>query len=53
MFKVQTDSCLKELKGHTDVVTRVLWLPNGTGFLSGGMDRKIILWVNSFIPDSD
>jgi WD repeat-containing protein 26 len=24
------------------------WLPNDDGFLSGGMDRKVIIWVRSF-----
>lgn len=30
---------------HTEPVSALEWLPDGTGFLSGGLDRKIILWV--------
>ena len=33
------------LDHHTDVVTALAWLPDGSGFISGGLDRKIILWV--------
>ena len=27
------------------MVTALAWLPDGSGFISGGLDRKIILWV--------
>ena len=33
------------LDQHSDVVTALAWLPDGSGFISGGLDRKIILWV--------
>lgn len=39
---------MKRLEEHTDSVTRVFWLPDGTGFISGGLDRKLILWVSYF-----
>lgn len=35
------------LDQHSDVVTALAWLPDGSGFISGGLDRKIILWVSS------
>ncbi|KAL1944438.1 hypothetical protein VTO73DRAFT_2868 [Trametes versicolor] len=35
---------IRTLEQHTDVVTALAWLPDGSGFISGGLDRKIILW---------
>ena len=31
---------------HNETVSALEWLPDGSGFLSGGLDRKIILWVS-------
>lgn len=36
------------LDGHEEVVTGLAWLPDGIGFISAGLDRKIILWVCPF-----
>jgi WD repeat-containing protein 26 len=36
------------LDAHAEVVTALAWLPDGSGFISGGLDRKIILWVRTF-----
>jgi hypothetical protein len=35
--------CIHVLDGH--VTALIAWLPDGSGFISGGLDRKIILWV--------
>lgn len=35
-----------ETGSHTETVSALEWLPDGTGFLSGAFDRKIILWVS-------
>jgi WD repeat-containing protein 26 len=32
---------------HHETVTALVWLPDGSGFISGALDRKIILWVSS------
>ncbi len=36
---------------HEEVVTGLAWLPDGMGFISAGLDRKIILWVSLFRPE--
>lgn len=40
---------MKSLGAHTDAVTALAWLPDGSGFISGGLDQRIILWVGSVI----
>ncbi|KZS88363.1 WD40 repeat-like protein [Sistotremastrum niveocremeum HHB9708] len=48
IWNASTGLCTKELKeipdGHTDTVMSLAWLPDKSGFVSGGMDRKIIIW---------
>ena len=45
----QTGLPIRSLEAHTEVVTSLVWLPDGTGFISGGLDKKIIFWVCSFV----
>jgi WD40 repeat protein len=40
----QTGTLIRTLEAHTETVTALAWLPDNSGFISGGMDRKIILW---------
>ena len=42
---LQTGLCIRVLDTHLETVTALAWLPDGSGFISGGLDRKIILWV--------
>ncbi|RPD66631.1 WD40 repeat-like protein [Lentinus tigrinus ALCF2SS1-7] len=44
LWNTRTGLCTKVLSDHTDVVTALAWLPDGSGFISGGLDRKICLW---------
>ncbi|EJF66274.1 WD40 repeat-like protein [Dichomitus squalens LYAD-421 SS1] len=44
LWNTRTGDCTRVLNQHTDVVTALAWLPDGSGFISGGLDRKIILW---------
>ncbi|KAI0819085.1 WD40 repeat-like protein [Irpex lacteus] len=44
MWNTRTGSCIRTLDSHQDVVSAMVWLPDGSGFISGGLDRKIILW---------
>ncbi|EPQ57967.1 WD40 repeat-like protein [Gloeophyllum trabeum ATCC 11539] len=44
MWNTTSGICIRVLKEHSDTVTSLAWLPDGTGFISGGLDRKIILW---------
>ena len=43
---LQTGVCVKDLHGHTEIVTALEWLPDGSGFISAGMDSRIIFWVS-------
>ncbi|GJE96447.1 WD40 repeat domain-containing protein [Phanerochaete sordida] len=44
MWNTRTGALIRVLDAHFDVVTALAWLPDGSGFISGGLDRKIILW---------
>ncbi|KAG8889730.1 hypothetical protein FRB98_003022 [Tulasnella sp. 332] len=44
MWNVQTGVCVKEMKGHRQGVSACVPLPNGSGYVSGGMDKSIIFW---------
>ncbi|KAI8982846.1 WD40 repeat-like protein [Trametes punicea] len=44
LWNARTGLRIRTLEQHVDVVTALAWLPDGSGFISGGLDRKIILW---------
>ncbi|KAF7970217.1 hypothetical protein HWV62_24744 [Athelia sp. TMB] len=31
-------------RGHAETVTALAWVPDGSGFVSGGLDKRIVLW---------
>jgi WD40 repeat protein len=41
----QTGVCIRILDGHSEPITALAWLPDNSGFISSGLDRKIIFWV--------
>jgi WD40 repeat protein len=43
---LKTGVCTRTLDFHTEAVTAISWLPDGSGFISGSLDRKIIIWVS-------
>ncbi|CAE6467768.1 unnamed protein product [Rhizoctonia solani] len=47
MWDVSTGVSLRDLQNdsHTDMITCLVWLPDGTGFVSGSMDCHIVVWV--------
>jgi WD40 repeat protein len=46
-FRVlQTGHAMQSLEAHTETVSALVWLPDDSGFISAGMDRKIIVWVS-------
>lgn len=47
---IQTGSCIRTMDEHTETVTALSWLPDGSGFISGALDRKIIQWVGLLLP---
>jgi WD40 repeat protein len=42
---LQTGRCIKTMLEHSHTVNGLCWLADGSGFVTGGMDRKIIHWV--------
>ncbi|KAG9012086.1 hypothetical protein FRB93_002229 [Tulasnella sp. JGI-2019a] len=44
MWNVQTGIFVGEMKGHRQSVSACVPLPNGSGYVSGGMDKSIIFW---------
>ncbi|KAF9265565.1 WD40 repeat-like protein [Marasmius fiardii PR-910] len=44
IWVTKTGVCLRTLDEHTETVTVLSWLPDGSGFLSAALDRKIIQW---------
>lgn len=45
LFACRLGLCIRCLKEPSETVTSLAWLPDGSGFISGGLDRKIIHWV--------
>ncbi|TFY66673.1 hypothetical protein EVG20_g4410 [Dentipellis fragilis] len=44
MWNTKTGVCFRTLDAHTETVSALAWVPDGSGFISGSQDRKIILW---------
>ncbi|KAF9059529.1 WD40 repeat-like protein [Rhodocollybia butyracea] len=44
LWNTKTGSCLRTMEDHTETVTALSWLPDGSGFISGALDRRIIQW---------
>lgn len=53
MWNTTTGSCFKKIETHSETVTSLAWLPDGSGFISGGLDRRIMHWSpDGIIRDS-
>ncbi|KZP21210.1 WD40 repeat-like protein [Athelia psychrophila] len=53
MWNTKTGECIRTpeddkdgqvSRGHVETVTVISWIPDGSSFVSGGLDKKIILW---------
>ncbi|GAA5822786.1 hypothetical protein JCM11251_004380 [Rhodosporidiobolus azoricus] len=44
MWNTETGTCIATLSRHEYPIGAVAWLPDGQGFVSGGMDNKIYFW---------
>ncbi|KAF5389854.1 hypothetical protein D9757_003616 [Collybiopsis confluens] len=44
LWDAKTGSFIRSMNEHTETVTALSWLPDGSGFLSAALDRKIIQW---------
>jgi WD repeat-containing protein 26 len=41
----QSGICIRTIDAHTETVSALAWVPDGSGFISASQDRKINLWV--------
>jgi len=46
-LRSQTGSCIATLARHEYAIGALAWLPDGRGFVSGGMDSKLFFWVRT------
>ncbi|KAF9052998.1 WD40 repeat-like protein [Panaeolus papilionaceus] len=44
LWNTKNGQLMDTLDRHSETVTAISWLPDGSGFISGGLDRKIIIW---------
>ncbi|KAJ6502265.1 WD40 repeat-like protein [Mycena sanguinolenta] len=44
MWNTKARICLRTLEEHSEPVSALAWLPDDSGFLSAGLDFKIVLW---------
>jgi WD repeat-containing protein 26 len=45
-FLFQTGICMKTMSDHSHTVNGLCWMADGSGFVTGGMDRRIMEWVS-------
>jgi WD40 repeat protein len=41
----QSGILIRTIEAHTETVSALAWVPDGSGFISGSQDRRINLWV--------
>ncbi|KAG9043771.1 hypothetical protein FS837_009137 [Tulasnella sp. UAMH 9824] len=44
MWDVESGTVIVDMKGHKQCISAIAALPDGTGYVSGGMDKSIIFW---------
>ncbi|KAI0306418.1 WD40 repeat-like protein [Multifurca ochricompacta] len=44
MWNTESGICIRTIEAHTETVSALAWVPDGSGFISGSQDRKINLW---------
>ncbi|KAJ3559320.1 hypothetical protein NP233_g11293 [Leucocoprinus birnbaumii] len=44
LWNAQTGVCIETLTEHSETVTALAWLPDGSGFISGALDGRVIHW---------
>ncbi|KAM0792248.1 hypothetical protein ACM66B_004942 [Microbotryomycetes sp. NB124-2] len=44
MWNTETGACIATLSEHKYQIGALSWLPNGQGFVSGGMDSRVFFW---------
>jgi len=46
---MQTGTCVETLEKHEYQITSLCWLPDGKGFVSGGMDGRVQGYVSKIL----
>ncbi|KAH9981139.1 WD40 repeat-like protein [Lactifluus volemus] len=44
MWNTESGICIRTIEAHTETVSALAWVPDGSGFISASQDRKINLW---------
>lgn len=44
MWNTETGALIRTIEAHTEPVSALAWVPDGSGFISASQDRKINLW---------
>lgn len=44
MWNTRSGVCMRTIETHTETVTAIRWLPDNSGFMSAGLDRRILIW---------
>ncbi|KAF8440042.1 WD40-repeat-containing domain protein [Boletus edulis BED1] len=44
LWDTKTAECIHTLDSHSETVSALVWLPDGSGFVSADLDRKICRW---------
>jgi hypothetical protein len=44
----QSGALIRTIEAHTEPVSALAWVPDGSGFISASQDRKINLWVGHY-----
>ncbi|KAF5358519.1 hypothetical protein D9756_001366 [Leucocoprinus leucothites] len=44
LWNAQTGVCIETLTEHSETVTSLAWFPDGSGFISGALDGRVIHW---------
>lgn len=46
LWDVESGICVKTMLDHSHTVNGLCWMADGSGFVTGGMDRRIMQWDN-------
>ncbi|KAF8844876.1 WD40 repeat-like protein [Paxillus ammoniavirescens] len=44
LWDTKTGKCIHTVDSHSETVSALVWLPDGSGFMSASLDRKISSW---------
>ncbi|KAI6150688.1 WD40 repeat-like protein [Pisolithus tinctorius] len=47
LWDTKSGKCIATLDSHMETVSVLMWLPDGSGFMSASLDRKVVTWEAS------